>query len=161
MRNRRISENRQAFYYTGMIVAGLGLLSFLSTFVTFLWHFGDFSNFQSNARSDGFRAFGGMVAMMVGGFMMRVGARGVAGAGLKLDPEQARRDVEPWSRMAGGVAADALDEAGVDWNRSDGGPPDGELSFDERLRRLYALYRDGLLTRAEYEREKQDLLDEH
>ncbi|MCA9238122.1 MAG: hypothetical protein KDA44_21765 [Planctomycetales bacterium] len=160
MPNRRISADRRALYYVGMIVSGLGLLSFLSTFVTFLSHFGDFSNFEANARSGGFRAFGGIVGLMIGGFLMNVGARGAAGAGLKLDPEQARRDVEPWSRMAGGMASDALDEAGVDLNRLGAGR-DSDLPFDEKLRRLYALYRDGLLTRAEYEREKQDLLDKH
>jgi hypothetical protein len=30
-----------------------------------------------------------------------------------LDPEQARKDVEPVARMAGGVVGDALEEAGV------------------------------------------------
>ncbi len=44
---------------------------------------------------------------------MNVGARGAAGSGLVLNPEGARKDLEPWSRMAGGVAQDALSEVGV------------------------------------------------
>ena len=34
--------------------------------------------------------------------------------GVVLDPEQAREELEPYSRMAGGIAKDALDEAGLD-----------------------------------------------
>jgi hypothetical protein len=45
--------------------------------------------------------------------MRAVAARGKAGSGLVLDPQQAREDVEPWSRMQGGVIKDTLDEAGI------------------------------------------------
>ena len=36
-----------------------------------------------------------------------------AGSGVVLDPEKARKDVEPWSRMGGGVVQDALSEIEV------------------------------------------------
>ena len=52
----------------------------------------------------------GMALVIAGSVMTRVGARGAAGSGLVLDPERARRDLEPWSRMAGGVVGDAVDE---------------------------------------------------
>jgi RNA polymerase subunit RPABC4/transcription elongation factor Spt4 len=42
-----------------------------------------------------------------------VGAKGWAGSGVVLDPETARKDVEPWSRMGGGVLQDALSEVQV------------------------------------------------
>ena len=58
MARRQIPPERKTLYYIGMGVALLGILMFLSTFVTFLMHFGDFSNFHARARSDGFRAFG-------------------------------------------------------------------------------------------------------
>jgi hypothetical protein len=45
--------------------------------------------------------------------MRNIAARGKAGSGLVLDPQQAREDVEPWSRMQGGVIKDTLDEAGI------------------------------------------------
>jgi hypothetical protein len=32
-------------------------------------------------------------------------------------------------------------------------------TFEQRLRGLYALYKDGILSEEEYRREKQDLLD--
>ncbi|MEM6692170.1 MAG: zinc ribbon domain-containing protein, partial [Planctomycetota bacterium] len=43
-----------------------------------------------------------------------VGARGLAGSGVLLDPEQAREDLEPYSRMAGGMVKDAMTEADID-----------------------------------------------
>ena len=50
-----------------------------------------------------------MALVVVGQMMRRVAARGLAGSGVLLDPEQAREDLEPYSRMAGGiVAADRL-----------------------------------------------------
>jgi hypothetical protein len=91
----------------------VGAVSFLSTFVTFATNFGNFSNFEANAKSDMFRAFGGMVLMMAGGFVRGIGARGLAGSGVVLDPEKARQELEPYSRMAGGMLKDALDEADV------------------------------------------------
>jgi RNA polymerase subunit RPABC4/transcription elongation factor Spt4 len=107
---RQIHPERKALYYGGLALTGIGLLLFLSTFVTFMANFGNFDNFEDRAKSDGFRAIGGMVLMIIGGFMMNVGAKGWAGSGVVLDPEKARKDVEPWSRMGGGVVQDALSE---------------------------------------------------
>jgi hypothetical protein len=111
--NKQIPPERRALYYVGMALIGIGLLLFLSTFVTFLANFGNFDNFEGRAKSEGFRAFGGMVLMMIGGFMMNVGAKGWAGSGVVLDPERGRKDVEPWSRMGGGMVQDALSEVEV------------------------------------------------
>jgi RNA polymerase subunit RPABC4/transcription elongation factor Spt4 len=93
-----------------MALGGIGLLLFLSTFVTFIANFGNFDDFDNQAKSDGFRAIGGMVLMMIGAFIMNVGAKGWAGSGVVLDPEKARKDVEPWSRLSGGVIQDTLSE---------------------------------------------------
>ena len=110
---RQISEERKTAYYLGMGLMILGGILVASTFVTFAMHFGDFSNFESNARSEMFRAFGGMALLMIGGIIRGVGARGLAGSGVVLDPEQARQELEPYSRMAGGMVKDALDQANV------------------------------------------------
>ena len=164
---REISPQRKSLYTVGMVTSVIGGLMFLSTFVTFLMHFGDFSNFESNARSDGFRAFGGMALIIAGGFMMNLAARGAAGSGLKLDPKQARKDLEPWARMQGGLAKDSFDEMGVDIPKMasaistglGGGAGRNAESFEERLRGLHALYKDGILSEEEYLREKQELLE--
>jgi hypothetical protein len=110
---KQIPPQRKALYYAGMGLIGLGLLLFLSTFVTFLGNFGNFENFEGRAQSEGFRAFGGIVLMAAGATLMNIGARGLAGSGVVLDPERARKDVEPWSRMGGGMVQDALSEVEV------------------------------------------------
>jgi hypothetical protein len=153
MAQRNISPKRQGIYYLGMILSGIGLLLFLSTFVTFLMHFGDFTDFEGRVRSNGTRAFGGMICILIGQFLMHLGRSGVAGSGLKLDPQEARRDLEPWSRMSGGMLKDTLDEAGFDLS---GQSP--EMPFDEQLRRLEALKRDGLISEAEYSAAKIKIL---
>jgi len=110
---QQISEKRQTAYYIGMGMMILGGILFLSTFLTFALHFGDFSNFESNAKSDIFRAFGGMGLIIAGSFIRGIGARGLAGSGVVLDPAKAREDLEPYSRMAGGMVKDALEETGL------------------------------------------------
>jgi hypothetical protein len=59
------------------------------------------------------RAFGGMALIIAGSWMRRIGSRGWAGSGVVLDPQQAGRDLEPWSRMGGKVLQDALSEVDV------------------------------------------------
>ena len=110
---RHISDERKTAYYIGMGLQVLGGLLFASTFVTFLMHFGDFTNFEGRAKSEGFRAFGGMALLIIGGIIRGIGAKGLAGSGVLLDPEKARDELEPYSRMAGGMVKDAIDEANI------------------------------------------------
>ncbi len=110
---RQIPPERQALYYSGRLLALVGIVLFVSTFVTGIANFGNFDNFEGRARSEGLRALSGMVLIVIGGFLSNVGAKGWAGAGVILDPEKAREDVEPWSRMVGGTAQDALSEVEV------------------------------------------------
>lgn len=108
-----ISEERKTAYYLGTALMVIGGLLFASVFITFALHFGDFSNFEFNAKSSMFRAFGGMGLLIVGGIIKGIGARGLAGSGVVLDPDKAREDLEPYTRMAGGMIKDALDEAQI------------------------------------------------
>jgi hypothetical protein len=153
MPQRNISPERQGTYYFGMILTGVGMLLFLSTFVGFIANFGDFTDFHGRAQSGMMRAFGGIVCIGIGQFLMRLGRAGMAGSGLKLDPQEARRDLEPWSRMTGGMLKDTLDEAGVDLSGES-----KDMPFDEQLRRLDVLKRDGLVTEAEYAAAKSRIL---
>ena len=89
---KQISEGRKTAYYVGMGLMVIGGLMFLSVFITGAMNFGDFRNFESNARSSIFRGIGGMVLLLVGGFIRGIGARGIAGSGVILDPKQARSD---------------------------------------------------------------------
>ena len=110
---KQISEERKTAYYAGMGMMILGGILFASTFLTFMMHFGDFSNFESNAKSGMFRAFGGMALIFLGGIIRGIGARGLSGSGIVLDAEKAKEELEPYSRMAGGMIKDALSEADV------------------------------------------------
>lgn len=111
---KEISSVRHAAFYIGTGLGVLGAVLFLSVFVTGALNFGDFGHFEERARSEGIRAVSGFVLMIVGSFLRGVGQRGIAGSGLVLDPPRARRDLEPFSRAAGGMLKDALDEANVE-----------------------------------------------
>ncbi|MBL8728415.1 MAG: zinc ribbon domain-containing protein [Planctomycetes bacterium] len=113
-RRRQIPAERKVFYYFGMVSMVVGLLVFGSTFVSSAMHFGDFTNFDDRGSSLMGRAIVGMALMFVGGVLRSIGARGLAGSGVVLDPERARGELEPYSRMAGGMVKDALDEADID-----------------------------------------------
>jgi hypothetical protein len=157
---RQISPERKALYYFGSVLAVGGFLMFLSVFISGALHFGDFDDFHARTQSMGLRAVGGIMMIIIGMALASIGRAGLAGSGVKLDPQQARRDVEPWSRMSGGMLRDVLDEAGIDLgHRKAAQIRDGDLPFDEKLRRLHQLREDGILSEEEYSREKQELLD--
>lgn len=107
---RDIPPSRTALYTAGTAVMAAGLALFFSGFFLFIASIGNFDDFEDHARLVAFCWFGGMVVMILGQWLRTVGARGWAGSGMVLDPQRARRDVEPWSRMAGGVIGDALSE---------------------------------------------------
>jgi hypothetical protein len=92
-----ISEERKTAYYVGLGMQILGGLLFASVFVTM----------------NEFCAAGGVALIFIGGIVCRIGARGLAGSGLVLDPGKARDELEPYSRMAGGMVKDAIDEANI------------------------------------------------
>jgi hypothetical protein len=163
MIKRHISPERKAIFRLGQVIAVLGVLSFLSVFVSAALNFGDFSNFEADTRSMAIRAVGGFIMIFIGGGLITWGVAGVAGSMLTLDPEQARQDLEPWARMSGGLKKAELDEMGIDVTKiagalTGGARAEGE-SIESRLRGLHALYKDGILSEEEYQREKQELLD--
>ncbi|MGD9127426.1 MAG: SHOCT domain-containing protein [Planctomycetia bacterium] len=162
MKRRQISPERKALYYAGSILSVIGILLFLSVFVTGAMNIGNFDNFEGQMKSSAFRAIGGMVLIVIGAIVANLGAKGAAGSGIVLDPEKAREDVEPWSRMTGGMIKDGLDEAGINLQ----GIVDAKVvdsddgtDFGDKLRELHRLYEEGILSQEEYEREKREILD--
>jgi hypothetical protein len=153
-----LKQGAKSAFYIGTAMQVVGGLSFFSVFVTGAMHFGHFDNFAADARSSMARAVIGMGLLITGGFVKNAGRFGLAGSGLKLDPEEARKEVEPWARMGGGMLKDALDEAGISTAAKT--PAAEPLPFDERLRRLQKLRQDGILNEAEYTAAKKKILDE-
>lgn len=107
---RKISEERKAAYYVGIGLSVLGFLLIFSFFVTIALHFGEFA---FDPTSMILRAIFGMAFIIVGGILAGIGSRGLAGSGVILDPDKAKEELEPYSRMAGGMLKDVMDEADI------------------------------------------------
>lgn len=112
---KQISGGRKFLYYLGGLLMLVGILSFAFTFVAFLGLLDDqsFESSKATGKNAFSYAFGGMALLIVGAVIRGMGALGLAGSGVVLDPERAREEVEPFSRMAGGVVHDVLDEADI------------------------------------------------
>lgn len=110
---KQISPERKAMYYGGMALSGVGFLLFISNFFTFGSGFGSFEQHGNMMQQMACTGVGGMLLMIGGGALMNIGLKGWAGSGIILDPEQARKDMEPLNRMGGGMAQDALSEVEV------------------------------------------------
>lgn len=159
---RKITGERQATYYIGLALIVIGFITFFSIFISIGTAMSQpigpgMMDSGPDVGSYTTRAVLGMGMCIVGAILMNVGSRGLAGSGVVLDPDQARKDLEPWSRMAGGMAKDALNEADI---RLGGSAQEADLPFDEKLRRLEKLHADGLLTEAEYAKKRSEILGE-
>jgi hypothetical protein len=107
---RRIAPPRRNLYYCGMALTAIGALLFVSVMVVFIMNFGRTDHLADRVQAQGLRALGGIVLVLLGSLFMRIGYAGWAGSGILLDPARQRRDLEPFSRMAGGMVRDALSE---------------------------------------------------
>lgn len=119
-----LGPERKVAFYLGTVILAVGLVVFLSAFWVVYEGMtapAGMSEFGMNkARSAGpdfgsfvLRGFGGFLLIAVGGTIRGLGARGLRGSGLVLDPEGAREDLKPYSRMAGGMVGDAVRAAGL------------------------------------------------
>jgi hypothetical protein len=110
---KEISDQRKTAYYLGAVISIVGLLLFLSVLVGGAMNFGNFDDFHGRARSSAIRAVAGMVLIITGQAIRSVGARGLAGSGVVLNPSRAREELKPYSNMAGGMLGDALDASNL------------------------------------------------
>jgi len=110
---KQISEDRKKLYNAGLIMMIAGGCLFAGPFIA-----GPIS-IMTDTIDSGIIPFVFLLAfigfgLIVGGAAMRtVAARGKAGSGLVLDPEQAREDLRPWTGLAGGMVKDTLHEADI------------------------------------------------
>lgn len=103
-----ISKNRKLVYYLGMGLSGIGLVLFLSVFVSIA------SRVSSPAfdMPDGapmLRGIIGFILILIGQAVATVAKRGLAGSGVLLDPKKAREDLAPYTHMAGGMVKDVVE----------------------------------------------------
>lgn len=132
-----ISQGRKLLYYGGMVLMAVGLLLFLSVFVSAAVSMGRPMDF---AGGPGFMVRGviGFIMMFIGAILRGVGARGLAGSGVVLDPERAREDLAPYTSAIGGMARDAVDSF-----KAEGGEKEEEPLVMVRCRSCRALNREG------------------
>ena len=83
----------------------IGGLMFFSVIASGFMGFGRMTGMPSSKP-----AVFGAVLIGIGGFIRDIGARGMAGSGIILNAPKARKDLEPHSRMVGGMINDALEE---------------------------------------------------
>ncbi|MEI7945334.1 MAG: hypothetical protein WCJ02_01495 [bacterium] len=110
---KQITAERKTAYYLGLVLMVIGGFLFFSIFITGVMHFGNFDNFEANPRSSMFLVFGGMAFLVLGGIISGIGVRGRADSGVVLALENARQELEPFSRIDGGIDKDALDELDI------------------------------------------------
>ena len=117
---KQISPERKGLYSFGLILQVIGGILFGMPFIVvpiiLMGNDGDMPGPGIMVV-----AFIGFALIGGGGAMRGIAAKGVAGSGLVLDPEKAREDLEPWTRMGGGMVKDALDEADINLNHLGGG----------------------------------------
>ena len=103
-----ISPQRRALYYTGMVLMGIGVIAFLSVFVRGAL---GISNMNMFDRGPGFMVWGiaGFILILIGSILRGIGARGLAGSGVVLDPQKAREDLSPYTGAIGGMAKDVVE----------------------------------------------------
>ncbi len=109
---RNVSEKRKKIYQIGMAISAIGVLMFIAVFFINL-PVDDSIRFRRNSRIMEILAPLGIIMIIAGQIVRAVGERGLAGSGLTLDPEQAREDLEPLNRSAGGQIDDTLDEINI------------------------------------------------
>lgn len=109
----KINKKRKVTYYIGLGMVIVGFLLFISVF----FHITNVIN--RSAIYDptmGFRftpppfqnAVIGMILMISGAIVASIGAKGAAGSGLLLDPDQAREDLKPFNEATGKMINDVV-----------------------------------------------------
>ena len=103
-----ITPWRKLLYYGGMALMATGLLLFLSVFLSAA---SVMNSPVSFGEAPGFMTRGvfGFILVFIGAVLRGVGARGLAGSGVVLDPERAREDLAPFTGALGGMARDAVE----------------------------------------------------
>lgn len=118
----QLSGTRRRVHNAMSIVMALCGLGIASGFILFALGVGEDHRSVPNSHAPPFGWLVGAVSMMVlvvAAVVRGIATYGLAGSGVVLDPKQARKDLEPFSRQAGGMLRDALDEGGVNLGQAE------------------------------------------
>jgi len=102
----KISKERKITYYIGMGMVILGFILFFSVFII-----GGISIMSRDPFSSPppiLHGFIGMILIFVGMVVSNIGAKGAAGSGLKLNPEEAVEDLKPFNEAKGKMINDII-----------------------------------------------------
>ena len=103
----KISNKRKTTYYVGLGMIILGIILFLSVFVMFAKMMGE-PDLMFSKQPPFINAVIGIILMIAGEYVTNIGAKGAAGSGLILDPDQAREDLRPFNEAKGGMISDVI-----------------------------------------------------
>ena len=108
--SKQISPERKFIYYLGLGLIALGVILFLSGFIS-----GPLEGMERFGETPAFfkRGIFGVGSIIIGLVLTSIGAKGAAGSGLILDPERARNDLKPFNEVKGEMIGDVLDNIGV------------------------------------------------
>lgn len=109
--SNKISNERKALYYVGLVLIIIGVGLFMSSF--FVGFTGMEPGFIEGPSSFIKRPIIGMICMAIGSVLMNIGAKGAAGSGLILDPEKARDDLKPYSTAKGKMINDTVENIDI------------------------------------------------
>ena len=109
----KLNNSRKVTYYIGMGMMILGFILFISVFFSFATLFTNPSSMFSTGFPSFSNAIFGMILIIVGQIVMNIGAKGAAGSGLILDPEQSREDLKPFNEAKGGMINDVISNIDV------------------------------------------------
>lgn len=107
--SNKISSERKAFYYIGLVLIVVGFILFISNIFTF----GSDDMFYGGALTFMARPLVGMICVIIGSILRSIGEKGTAGSGLILDPEKAREDLKPHNIAKGKMINDAMENIDI------------------------------------------------
>ena len=102
----KLSNERKVTYYIGMGLMIIGFILFISVF----FQFASFSNdpFTMSKPPSFMNPIIGIILIAIGGIVSNIGAKGAAGSGMILDPDQAREDLKPFNEAKGQMLNDVI-----------------------------------------------------
>lgn len=107
--SKQIQPWRKNLHTLGLVLIVIGLILFISPFFSIAGTMN--SGFGTIMEGPGIISLGifGFVLVVLGIALRGIGAKGLAGSGIVLDPEKAREDLQPYAKALGGMARDAVD----------------------------------------------------